>query len=321
MRLDHKEFSKEELKKLFGGRMVSADTEISFKPVEFSQHVKSFSISGAQEKLFAVEDNGILRLADEGEQSTFIIKPSPVNEVLMYRDEMPVNEYLTMQIANKVYGIETAPCAIIRLQDNKPALLVKRFDIEINKDGNIEKLLQEDVCSLLGKTAQKNGSDFKYQGSYLEMANCLKDILPTWRFDIQKFLKLLIFNYLFSNGDAHSKNFSILRKLDGSLTLSPAYDLLCTSLHINDSDFAMSDGLGTQEYSEYFDKTGHSTSEDFRIFAKQSGISDKQFDKIISAFLADYTEIESLVNQSMLSKKCQRIYLRAYQQKLNYLRK
>jgi len=110
-------------------------------------------------------------------------------------------------------------------------------------------------------------------------------------------------------------------RLDGSLTLSPAYDLLCTSLHINDSDFAMSDGLGTQEHSEYFDKTGHSTSEDFRIFAKQLGISDKQFDKIISAFLADCPEIETLVGQSMLSKKCQRIYLRAYQQKLNYLRK
>ena len=49
----------------------------------------------------------------------------------MYRDEMPVNEYLTMQIANKVYGIDTAPCPIIRLKDNKPALLVKRFDVEI----------------------------------------------------------------------------------------------------------------------------------------------------------------------------------------------
>ncbi len=30
---------------------------------------------------------------------------------------------------------------------------------------------------------------------------------------------------------------------------------------------------------------------------------------------------ELLVSQSMLSKKCQRIYLRAYQQRLNYLRK
>lgn len=321
MRLDHKEFSKDELRALFNGRMVSADTEISFKPAEFYQHVKSFSISGAQEKLFAVEDNGILRLAKDGEQSTFIIKPSPINEVLTYRDEMPHNEYLTMQIANKVYGIETAPCAIIRLRDNRPALLVKRFDIEVNKDGNITKLLQEDICSLLGKTAQKNGSDFKYQGSYLEMAHCLKNILPTWRFDIQKFIKLVIFNYLFSNGDAHSKNFSVLRKADGSLILSPAYDLLCTSLHISDSDFAMSEGLGIQTYSDFFEKTGHSTSEDFRIFAKQCGINDKQIDKIISLFIADYPEIELLVSQSMLSKKCQRIYLRAYQQRLNYLRK
>ncbi|MCQ2973430.1 MAG: HipA domain-containing protein [Bacteroidales bacterium] len=321
MKLEHIEFSKDELQNLFNGKFVSADTEICFKPNDFNQHVKHFSISGVQEKMFAVEDNGILRLAKDGEQSTFIIKPTPINDYLAYRDEMSINEYLTMQIANKIFGIKTAPCALIRLQDKRPALIVKRFDIQNNTNGDFIKLQQEDICSLLGKTAQKDGSDFKYQGSYLDMAKCLKNILPTWHFEIQKFLSIIIFNYLFSNGDAHSKNFSIIRKLDGSITLSPAYDLLCTSLHIKDSDFAMNNGLGTTIHSEYFEKTGHSTAEDFIIFGKECGLTDKQINKIIQPFLLDYIEIETIINNSLLSKKCQKIYLRAYQQRLNFLRR
>jgi HipA-like C-terminal domain len=41
-----------------------------------------------------------------------------------------------------------------------------------------------------------------------------------------KLLKLLLFNYLFANGDAHIKNFSLLETPLGDYRLSPAYDLL-----------------------------------------------------------------------------------------------
>jgi len=306
---------------LFDGNYVSADTDISFKPTEFADHVKSVSISGAQEKLFAVAENGRLRLSYDWEQSTFIIKPAPVNEVLNYRDEMPVNEYLTMQIANSVFGIEIAPCAIIRLRENRPAYIVKRFDILNDNRDNTIKLQQEDLCSLMGKTSLKNGPSFKYEGSYLEMANSLKQVLPTWRFEIQKFLRIIVFNYLFSNGDAHSKNFSVIRKTDGTLALSPAYDLLCTSLHIQDTPFAMSEGLGISAHSDYCEKTGHATAKDFFIFGKECGLTDRQIEKIIQPFLQNHSEIETFVSKSMLSKKCQRIYLREYQTRLNYLKK
>ena len=55
--------------------------------------------------------------------------------------------------------------------------------------------------------------------------------------------KLLLFNYLFSNGDAHLKNFSILETALGDFRLSPAYDLLNSRIHIDDFDFAMEEGL------------------------------------------------------------------------------
>lgn len=84
------------------------DTDIEYVPVKAQANVGKVSISGAQEKVFAVMDGDSFRLANEREQSAFIVKPRPNNPALMNQSEMPQNEYLTMQIANRVYGIETA---------------------------------------------------------------------------------------------------------------------------------------------------------------------------------------------------------------------
>lgn len=321
MKINHLSFSKEEQHALFEGVHVSADTNISYQPQEFTGHVKHVSISGAQEKLFAVVEDGVIRLSVEGEQSSHIIKPTPVNEVLQHKDEMAVNEFLTMQIANKVFGIETANCALIRLADNHPAFIVRRFDVYNTPDGEKRKLYQEDICTLLGKTAQTHGSDFKYQGSYLEIARCIRELLPTWRFEMPKFVSLVIFNYLFSNGDAHLKNFSILKDMDGKLRLSPAYDLLCTSLHINDSVFALSEGLGLKNYSEPYDRNLMPNYEDFFNFAIGCGLTAKQANKVLSIYINEQPEIAALIDASMLSSKCKRMYLRAYHDRLQCLQR
>jgi serine/threonine-protein kinase HipA len=61
-----------------------------------------------------------------------------------------------------------------------------------------------------------------------------------------------VFNYLFSNGDAHLKNFSLLESVDGDYLLSPAYDLINTRLHVDDSNFALDKGLFADEYKSNF---------------------------------------------------------------------
>ena len=45
-------------------------------------------------------------------------------------------------------------------------------------------------------------------------------------------MRLVIFNYLIGNADAHGKNFSLLYK-DGKPVLAPAYDLLSTIIYPN----------------------------------------------------------------------------------------
>lgn len=48
--------------------------------------------------------------------------------------------------------------------------------------------------------------------------------------DVPEFLKILIFNFLIGNADAHGKNFSLIYK-NGIPSLAPAYDLLSTTIY------------------------------------------------------------------------------------------
>jgi serine/threonine-protein kinase HipA len=67
-----------------------------------------------------------------------------------------------------------------------------------------------------------------------------------------KFFRLVMFNFLFSNGDAHLKNFSILETKDGDFRLAPAYDLLDTRIHIDNTEFALDKGLfNRNKYKKY----------------------------------------------------------------------
>jgi len=303
-------FSPKARKELFDGAKVSPFTDIPYNAKDFVGNVKHVSISGMQEKMFAVVDKNKLRLTYDGEQSRYIIKPSPKSIVLDNAEYMPINEHLTMQIARQVYGINTAHNALIVMGDGRPAYIVRRFDVA--PDGT--KYRQEDFASILGRTAG-NGSSYKYEGSYLEIGRAIREIVPIWRFELQKFFSIVIFNYLFANGDAHLKNFSLCTNPNGVFALSPAYDLLNTSIHLNDSEFALSGGLGTNVCGK------HPTSEDFALFGSELGLTQKQIDKTLELFTQKQPLVEALCLRSLLSKKCKRMYIRSYGEKLARLQK
>ena len=55
--------------------------------------------------------------------------------------------------------------------------------------------------------------------------------MSAWMVDMERFFELVVFNYIYANGDDHLKNFSLV--LQGEdYRLAPAYDLLNTSLHV-----------------------------------------------------------------------------------------
>ena len=283
---------------------------------QFMENRKRISISGVQEKLSLILDKNILRLTKEGEQGTYILKPVPGD--LRKVDQVPANEHLTMQIAKQVYGLNTAENALIFFKNGSPAYITKRFDVR--NDGG--KWGTEDFASLAGKTKDNAGANFKYEYSYEEAGMLIQKFVPAWRVETEKYFSLVVFNFLFSNGDAHLKNFSLLESSKGDYLLSPSYDLINTRIHVDDSDFALDKGLFADNYkSEEYKKSGHPSKADFIEFARRIGVIETRIEKLLNPFLEKQPSVETLVNHSFLSEADKRGYLLMYSTRRNFLNK
>ena len=303
------------LKEMFNGKTVSHILhyqEFSFgenENTKFHETQKRVSVSGVQEKFYLLLDKKQIRLINDAETGTYILKtvPDKIKNALF----MPANEHLTMQIAQQVFDIETASNCLIFFAKGEPAFLIKRFDFTSSN----KKLAMEDMASVLGKSPQTHGSDYKYNGNYLEIFEALKKIIPAYKIESLKLFKLLVFNYLFSNGDAHLKNFSILETALGDFRLSPAYDLLNSRIHIDDFDFALEDGL----LPKYISKG--KVKNHFLVLADLAGISSKNATEILLFMCTNSEKVEKLIGNSFLSEKLKRNYLQAYQLRIKKLMK
>lgn len=273
----------------------------------FEDNRKRMSISGVQEKFSMLLDKNKLRLVNEGERGTHILKPVP--GAGKKPDQMPANEHLTMQIARQVYGIETAENALIFFKNGAPAYITRRFDVR--EDGS--KLAQDDFASLAGRTPQTHGEHYKYSGSYSDLFELMQKYLPTYKTEAPKLLKILVFNYLFSNGDAHFKNFSVLETPMGDYRLSPAYDLLNSRIHLEDKDFALDDGLLPGNPAQ------GKISWQFAQLAKNALISEKTFRDIMTLMKSKSDLVNKLVAASFLHENTKRNYLQSYQGRLKQL--
>lgn len=311
----HVGYSNLALKRVFKGKKVSpilpyeSPSSNAMANELFLENTKRISISGVQEKFSVLLEKNKLRLVNDGEQGEYILKPIP--HVGTRADQMPANEHLTMQIARQVFGIETAENALIFFKNGAPAYITKRFDV--NKDGS--KLAQEDFASLAGRTPQTHGVDYKYLGNYFELFELLKKYTPAYQIEAIKLFKLIVFNYLFSNGDAHFKNFSLIETPAGDFRLSPAYDLLNSRIHIEDNDFALDQGLLPPNL------THGKVKEQFYKLGELAGITTKQIEIIVNKLMSHQEKVTALINASYLDEKTQRNYLQAYQTRLKKLKR
>ncbi len=282
----------------------------------FIANRKRISISGFQEKASIILDKNNLRLTEPGEQGTHILKPIPID--LKNVREVPANEHLTMQIAEQVFGMSTAANALIFFQDGEPAYITKRFDL---REGG-EKWNKEDFASIAGKTSENAGSDYKYEYDYVQIGKLIRQYFPAWRIEIEKYFVMVVFNYLFSNGDAHLKNFAALESKNGDYLLSPAYDLINTRLHVNDSYFALSGGLINDELrSPDYYRTKKPGKMDFITFGKKIGVVEQLIERLLSPFCERQKQVEELIDHSYLSTASKRGYLLNYNTRRNHLNK
>ena len=268
------------------------------------------SVSGVQEKFPAVVESGRIRIAADGQRSKYILKPAPWDETLEARKFIPVNEYLTMQIAAKVYGIETAESDLCFTPSGQAVYITKRFDIA--PDGS--RYPMEDFASVLGRNLGMLNPDDKYSGAYSAIAEALRRFVPAWMVDMERFFTLVLFNYIYCNSDAHLKNFSLITR-NGEMRLSPAYDLMNTGLHIQGDDFALDGGLGTAR-SEVYVLTGHPCRRDFETFGLAIGLNATRISGILNKFSAIPEKAQLLLDGSPLPEKLKRQYKRLVQERI-----
>lgn len=150
--------------------------------------------------------------------------------VKTFDEEFPlltVNEYVCMKCAEHC-GLNTPK---VWLSDDLQHYVVERFDTD--ELGN--KIGIEDFATLMGRTG-----DQKYQGTYENVLKVVK--LNTGSMEqVEEAFKLVAFNCLIGNGDAHLKNFSLQYLPDLTrIELSPVYDVTHTLIYPTiDNDMAL----------------------------------------------------------------------------------
>ena len=314
--LGHTTYSPVAVKRLFDGKTVSCLLDFEIDGVcqskDGTHAMNRISVSGVQEKFPAVQDKGVIRLAGKDERSRYILKPAPWDNTLYTRKQIPANEHVTMQIASQVYGIETAENGLCFTPKGEMVYITKRFDITSNGS----KLYMEDFASLLGKNEAGNGAFFKYDASFEDIAGMIKKHIPAWMVAMEKFFKLVVFNYIFANGDDHLKNFSVIKKGD-TYQLAPAYDLMNTSLHIEGDDFGLNGGLSEHmEKSDIYDRTGHPCRLDFERFGLLIGLRGKRNSAILDQYAELPQKAEQLIANSFLNEKMKRTYIRIVKERI-----
>lgn len=258
-----------------------------------------FSISGVQTKGFIGKATGteLSPILKKGQNSLYIIKP------LLSRFDLPAdspaNEHVTMQMARQIYGIRTAECCFMRFANGTPAYVTRRFDY----DQKEEKLSQEDFASVL-QANKDNAGNYKYDAkSYEDFGHVLSPLNKV------EFIKILIFNFLSGNGDAHLKNFSLLETVDGDMQLSPSYDLMNTKIHVNDSDLALNVFRELERTALPGGQKYIYTLKDFIELGKRFNIGDRLLQKIVNDFVGTESKMKSMINKSFLSEKAKKKYL------------
>ncbi len=172
------------------------------------------SIQGVQKKLSAQlkVNDGYFALVEQF--GHYILKPQSEDFA-----ELPENEAITMTLAADV-GIEVPVHGMVYSKDNSMTYFIKRFD----RSGHNKKIATEDFAQLSGMER-----DTKYDSSMEKVATIIQDYCTYPKIEWVKLFKLTLFNFLVGNEDMHLKNFSLITR-DGITTLSPAYDLLNTTI-------------------------------------------------------------------------------------------
>jgi serine/threonine-protein kinase HipA len=298
---------------------------IDVKPLKFdkedfytfkTENTQRMSISGVQDKI-SLKFSHSNTLEPTDREGRYILKPIPKINSATYLEDIPMNEHLSMQISKQIFKLDTAENGLIEFSDGELAYLTKRFDYEKDEEHKLKKVEQEDFASILNYTSQTHDEGYKYEGSYEGIANAIKKYVAASSPALEEFYKRLLLNYLIGNGDAHLKNFSLMRKLHrNDYMLTPNYDVLYTGYHIKNDSLTGLDLFENYE-TQAFGAQGQYTLEDFEEFGLLIGIPKKRLVKIFQEIINNEPSVYNMVATSYMSDKAKEAYISNYEKKLH----
>ena len=245
------------------------------------------SIQGVQPKLSAILSikDGKFILVDKG--GRYILKPQH-----QIYTQLPENEDLTMKLANEI-GLEVPIHGLLWSKDNTLTYFIKRFD----RKGQNDKVPVEDFAQLAGLSR-----DTKYDYSMEKIVKLIDDYCTFPSIEKIKLFKLIIFNYLIGNEDSHLKNFSIITD-DNQIRLSPCYDLVNSTIILNEQDEEIALPLKGKEKH----LTRNVLVNYFGI--ERCELTEKSIEKVLETISLEIPKWKTLIDISFLSKVMKGKYL------------
>ena len=264
------------------------------------------SLAGAQSKCAVLmSEKGYFNPIGDA-PSTHILK----FESTEYK-HLPSYEVFTSLLAKEI-GLPVVDIALETL-DGKRYAKVARYD-RISDADDIERIHQEDFCQALGYA---HGKKYQHDGgpTFAQCLNLIRDTSDDPAIDSQNLLRWQVFNVLAGNSDGHAKNLSLLYHRDGTIGLTPFYDLVCTRA-IERIDANLAFDIGGERNPAVI------TMENWTQFAKDCDVSLRFMQNIVKdvakellralpvvrkAFEASYGKLSALDRvERVVNKQCQR---------------
>lgn len=298
--IDEQEFYSQKGLRLLAPQLKNLAT-LEFSADEQRQEAASragkMSVQGVQTKLSAQLKikEGRFEIVDQ--YGHYILKPQSE-----YYPELPENEAITMSLA-KIIGLEVPTHGLVYSKDNSMTYFVKRFD----RVGHNTKMALEDF-------AQLSDSDryTKYNSSMEKVVSVIVKFCTFPKIELVKLFKLTLFNYLVGNEDMHLKNFSLITR-DHKITLSPAYDLLNTTIAQKNSHEEMALPLNGK-------KRNLTRRDFFDYFAlERLELNPRVILEVMSDIQRAVPSWRDLIQRSFLSQSMQEKYLELLNTRAQYL--
>lgn len=236
------------------------------------------------------------RLTIVGLWGGYILKP-PAKQY----PQLPELEDCTMHLAS-LAGLSTVPHSLIRMQSGNLAYITKRIDRKKER-----KLHMEDMCQLTERL-----TEYKYRGSYEQIGKTILKYSANPVLDLINFFEQVLFSYLTGNADMHLKNFSLIEQTVNEFVLSPAYDMVATTLVVK--------GDNEELALNFNGKKRKLLRKDFDIvFSSYKVIEEKMIQNIYEKFARSINTWLQFIPNSFLDEKLQKQYAALIRQRADVL--